>query len=197
MVTWNGFYLYLAIVRVYSIYRLRPKRLQERDISLSVIQVGCAALQPESRRGLTLSHPRRHRVMISLGPNLHLQLHSIRRAAASPSNRCIHRLTSTLPRSESNFAPRNHGKHQRNNPSQLTSHHGRLWQTLMAGTMAFQPTGDTPSLWLALGAFVGLPLALWVYKVCLHVVCPCHRPMELCQCIMMVVFQRKIIYMGT
>ena len=142
---------------------------------------------------------RRHQVMISLGSNLHLQLHSTRRAAASLSNRCIYRFTSTLPRSESNYVLRINGKHLRCNtsltPSQC-SHHGRL-QTLMAGTMAFQPTGDAPSLWLALGAFVGLPLALWVYKVCLHVVFPCHRPMELCQCIMMVVFQRKIIYMGT
>ncbi|KAI0086912.1 Alpha/Beta hydrolase protein [Irpex rosettiformis] len=45
--------------------------------------------------------------------------------------------------------------------------------------LSLTPSGDAPSPWLALGAFIGLPLALWVYK-----------------CIMLVLFQRKIIYMG-
>ncbi|KAH9936510.1 Alpha/Beta hydrolase protein [Fomitopsis serialis] len=42
-----------------------------------------------------------------------------------------------------------------------------------------QPSSETPSVWLAIAAFFGLPAALWAYK-----------------CLMMVVFQRKIIYMG-
>ncbi|KAI0299670.1 Alpha/Beta hydrolase protein [Multifurca ochricompacta] len=42
-----------------------------------------------------------------------------------------------------------------------------------------QPSADPPSGWLALSAFVGLPLVLWAYK-----------------CLMLVLFQRKVIYMG-
>lgn len=41
------------------------------------------------------------------------------------------------------------------------------------------PNADPPSGWLVLSAFVGLPIALWAYK-----------------CLMLVVFQRKMIYMG-
>ncbi|KAH9979847.1 Alpha/Beta hydrolase protein [Lactifluus volemus] len=42
-----------------------------------------------------------------------------------------------------------------------------------------QPSSDAPSGWLVLSAFLGLPLALWAYK-----------------CLMLVIFQRKLIYMG-
>ncbi|KAI9452799.1 hypothetical protein BJY52DRAFT_1291857 [Lactarius psammicola] len=42
-----------------------------------------------------------------------------------------------------------------------------------------QPSHDAPSGWLAISAFVGLPLALWAYK-----------------CLMLIIFQRKVIYMG-
>ncbi|KAH9057486.1 Alpha/Beta hydrolase protein, partial [Lactarius vividus] len=45
--------------------------------------------------------------------------------------------------------------------------------------LSLQPSHDAPSGWLALSAFVGLPLALWAYK-----------------CLMLIIFQRKVIYMG-
>ncbi|KAF9494882.1 alpha/beta-hydrolase [Pleurotus eryngii] len=41
------------------------------------------------------------------------------------------------------------------------------------------PSSERPSVWLALSVLAGLPLALWAYK-----------------CLMLVLFQRKIIYMG-
>ncbi|KAF7431027.1 hypothetical protein PC9H_006742 [Pleurotus ostreatus] len=41
------------------------------------------------------------------------------------------------------------------------------------------PSSERPSVWLALSVLAGLPLALWAYK-----------------CLMLVIFQRKIIYMG-
>ena len=37
-------------------------------------------------------------------------------------------------------------------------------QTISAG-LFLQPSDDAPSGWLALSAFIGLPLALWAYKV--------------------------------
>ncbi|KAH9053973.1 Alpha/Beta hydrolase protein [Lactarius deliciosus] len=51
-------------------------------------------------------------------------------------------------------------------------------RTITAG-LSLQPSHDAPSGWLALSAFVGLPLALWAYK-----------------CLMLIIFQRKVIYMG-
>ncbi|KAI9430534.1 Alpha/Beta hydrolase protein [Lactarius indigo] len=53
-----------------------------------------------------------------------------------------------------------------------------LTRTITAG-LSLQPSHDAPSGWLALSAFVGLPLALWAYK-----------------CLMLIIFQRKVIYMG-
>ncbi|KAH9841709.1 Alpha/Beta hydrolase protein [Rhodofomes roseus] len=51
---------------------------------------------------------------------------------------------------------------------------------LTASPISFlHPTSEAPSVSLAIAAFFGLPAALWAYK-----------------CLMMVVFQRKIIYMG-
>jgi len=37
-------------------------------------------------------------------------------------------------------------------------------RTITSG-LSLQPSHDAPSGWLALSAFVGLPLALWAYKV--------------------------------
>ncbi|KAH9949776.1 Alpha/Beta hydrolase protein [Amylocystis lapponica] len=45
--------------------------------------------------------------------------------------------------------------------------------------LSLEPSAEGPSVWLALTALIGLPTALWLYK-----------------CAMMVLFQRKIIYMG-
>lgn len=50
---------------------------------------------------------------------------------------------------------------------------------MLAGIIGIQPTSEAPSGLLVLSVIVGLPLALWTYK-----------------CIMMYVFQRRIIYMG-
>ncbi|KAI0052728.1 alpha/beta-hydrolase [Auriscalpium vulgare] len=47
------------------------------------------------------------------------------------------------------------------------------------GGVGLQPSGDPPSVALVLSVILGLPAALWVYK-----------------CLVMYVFQRKIIYMG-
>ncbi|KAI0061431.1 alpha/beta-hydrolase [Artomyces pyxidatus] len=49
----------------------------------------------------------------------------------------------------------------------------------LAGAVGMQPSAETPSGFLALSVILGLPLVLWVYK-----------------CLMMYIFQRKIIYMG-
>ncbi|KAF8745763.1 Alpha beta superfamily, partial [Rhizoctonia solani] len=49
----------------------------------------------------------------------------------------------------------------------------------VSALLAVSESSNAPSPWLVAGAVVGLPLALWIYK-----------------CLMMVVFQRKIIYMG-
>ncbi|KAI0070239.1 alpha/beta-hydrolase [Panus rudis PR-1116 ss-1] len=49
----------------------------------------------------------------------------------------------------------------------------------LGGFLAFTPSSEPPTLALAVAAAIGLPIALWVYK-----------------CIMMVIFQRRIIYMG-
>jgi hypothetical protein len=38
-------------------------------------------------------------------------------------------------------------------------------RTTFSAGLFLQPSDDAPSGWLALSAFVGLPLALWVYKV--------------------------------
>ena len=38
----------------------------------------------------------------------------------------------------------------------------------LSGLLSLQPTGDAPSPWLALGTFIGLPIALWTYKVKIH-----------------------------
>ena len=54
---------------------------------------------------------------------------------------------------------------------------GRVLPSVAA--IGMTPSSDAPSPWMVLGAFVGLPAALWAYK-----------------CLMMVLFQRKIIYMG-
>ncbi|TFY66161.1 hypothetical protein EVG20_g4927 [Dentipellis fragilis] len=51
--------------------------------------------------------------------------------------------------------------------------------SLWAGFLGLQPTGDAPSASLAVAVVLGLPLALWIYK-----------------CLMLYIFQRKIIYMG-
>lgn len=51
-----------------------------------------------------------------------------------------------------------------------------LWSGAM---LSLQPSPDPPSAWLAVVTVLGLPIALWSYK-----------------CLMMVLFQRKIIYMG-
>ncbi|KAL4242841.1 polyketide transferase af380 family protein [Abortiporus biennis] len=60
---------------------------------------------------------------------------------------------------------------------------GALWCRLrVLGASSFltlQPSSEPPSLKLALATIVGLPIVLWVWK-----------------CAMMVLFQRKIIYMG-
>ncbi|CAE6533341.1 unnamed protein product [Rhizoctonia solani] len=45
--------------------------------------------------------------------------------------------------------------------------------------LAASDSANVPSPWLVTSAVIGLPLALWIYK-----------------CLMMVIFQRKIIYMG-
>ncbi|KAI0344482.1 hypothetical protein BDW22DRAFT_1471872 [Trametopsis cervina] len=57
----------------------------------------------------------------------------------------------------------------------------RLWGPHASAVLTLSPTNDAPSLWLALVALIGFPLALWGYKA---------------GCLMMVIFQRKIIYMG-
>ena len=38
----------------------------------------------------------------------------------------------------------------------------------LSGLLSLQPTSDAPSPWLALGTFIGLPIALWTYKVKIH-----------------------------
>ncbi|KAI9509482.1 Alpha/Beta hydrolase protein [Russula earlei] len=50
---------------------------------------------------------------------------------------------------------------------------------LHTASSLLQPSADAPSGWLVLSAFVGLPIALWAYK-----------------CLMLIIFQRKMIYMG-
>ena len=35
----------------------------------------------------------------------------------------------------------------------------------LSGLLSLQPTSDAPSPWLAIGTFIGLPIALWTYKV--------------------------------
>jgi hypothetical protein len=64
-----------------------------------------------------------------------------------------------------------------------------------------QPSADAPSGWLVLSAFLGLPIALWAYKVrpsCSTDALGMVDFAELwdSQCLMLVVFQRKVIYMG-
>ncbi|KAJ6565816.1 Alpha/Beta hydrolase protein [Mycena vulgaris] len=49
----------------------------------------------------------------------------------------------------------------------------------LLGIVPIAPASDGPSLLLVISVFVGLPAALWAYK-----------------CLMLVLFQRKIIYMG-
>ncbi|KAH8984456.1 Alpha/Beta hydrolase protein [Lactarius akahatsu] len=74
-------------------------------------------------------------------------------------------------------------------------------RTIAAG-LSLQPSHDAPSGWLALSAFVGLPLALWAYKVCLGGTIGGPRAIVLSrnvrhsQCLMLIIFQRKVIYMG-
>ncbi|KLO07041.1 alpha/beta-hydrolase [Schizopora paradoxa] len=55
----------------------------------------------------------------------------------------------------------------------------RSLQSLVTASLASQPSPNPPSISLALAVVVGLPLALWTYK-----------------CVALVLFQRKIIYMG-
>ncbi|KAJ7666378.1 Alpha/Beta hydrolase protein [Mycena rosella] len=52
------------------------------------------------------------------------------------------------------------------------------WAPLWA-LVPIAPVSDTPSILLVISVFIGLPAALWAYK-----------------CLMLVLFQRKIIYMG-
>ncbi|KAI0947508.1 hypothetical protein AcW1_007721 [Taiwanofungus camphoratus] len=49
----------------------------------------------------------------------------------------------------------------------------------ICSALSLQPSPQAPSPWLAVAALFGLPITLWAYK-----------------CLMMVLFQRKIIYMG-
>ncbi|OCH87960.1 hypothetical protein OBBRIDRAFT_795700 [Obba rivulosa] len=71
-------------------------------------------------------------------------------------------------------------KETRRHPDHLaTSGLGWRETVLSSGLFSVQPSSEGPTLWLAFAAALGLPAALWLYK-----------------CLMMVIFQRKIIYMG-
>ncbi|KZT67298.1 alpha/beta-hydrolase [Daedalea quercina L-15889] len=73
--------------------------------------------------------------------------------------------------------------HPPSRPSMFLNKPGcyRMLSSLIAASplLSLQPTSEAPSVWLAIATLIGLPAALWAYK-----------------CLMMIVFQRKIVYMG-
>ncbi|KAJ3539121.1 hypothetical protein NM688_g6413 [Phlebia brevispora] len=69
-------------------------------------------------------------------------------------------------------------------PAQQTGELNQIYKChravpFLSSALALNPSPDAPSGWLILGTMIGFPLALWAYK-----------------CIMMVLLQRKFIYMS-
>ena len=124
-----------------------------------------------------------------------------------PSSRPRHICHNHIPRNLINSSCSNpwHGLEWRSlrYPRSERIAHGRFASTwvpkewMLAGIIGIQPTSEAPSGLLVLSVIVGLPLALWTYKVStayFHHSAQCANAFE--QCIVMYVFQRKIIYMG-